>query len=167
LNFDLPACHGGDRVELLLPDEFGPEVAEQFRAAVLEQFSIAALDQFTSGVLDLFGGAYFQQLLLASRDATYGARARQQPALKLIRAADSHGVSTGDGVTAVVIDTGMTDHWFLRDRVSLGGFDFVDGDTNLRDERDGEDSDRDGLIDEGWGHGTHVAGIVSLGVPCH
>jgi subtilisin family serine protease len=51
----------------------------------------------------------------------------------------------GDGVTAFVIDTGvMVDHPTFEGRAS-GGYDAVDGDTDVTD---------------GHGHGTHVAGTI-------
>ncbi len=51
----------------------------------------------------------------------------------------------GDGVTAYVIDTGVrATHTTFEGRVS-GGFDAIDGDGNP---------------DDGYGHGTHVAGTI-------
>ena len=51
-----------------------------------------------------------------------------------------------DSLTVAVIDSGVYPHPFLKDRLEISGFDYVDGD---------EDSTNDI-----FGHGTHVAGIV-------
>lgn len=73
--------------------------------------------------------------------------------------------SRGAGVLVAILDTGaeLTHPW-LKGRVA-GGWDFVDNDADPSDVPDGIDNDLDGLIDEGWGHGTHVAGIVGVGAP--
>jgi hypothetical protein len=39
-----------------------------------------------------------------------------------------------------------------------GGIDLVDRDDDPSEERDGVDNDRDGRVDEAFGHGTHAAG---------
>jgi subtilisin family serine protease len=44
-------------------------------------------------------------------------------------------------------------------------WDYVDDDNDPTDRRDGKDNDNDGLTDEAFGHGTHVAGIVALVAP--
>ncbi|SNR71353.1 membrane-anchored mycosin MYCP [Haloechinothrix alba] len=58
---------------------------------------------------------------------------------------NQHAGSVGDGKTVAVIDTGVTPHPFLEDRLEGGG-DYVQGDDGL------EDCD---------GHGTQVAGIIA------
>jgi len=77
----------------------------------------------------------------------------------------AHQISTGSGVLVAVLDTGVNPlHSLLRGRV-LGGYDFVSNDADAGEAPDGIDSDGDGLVDEGLGHGTHVAGIVALTAP--
>ena len=85
-------------------------------------------------------GAYAEQWGIAS--------ARLQPAW---------GVSTGAGSRVAVLDTGVdASHPLLAGRL-LPGRDFVDGDTDPREEGS--------RADVAYGHGTHVAGLVALAAP--
>lgn len=73
---------------------------------------------------------------------------------------------SGAGVLVAVIDTGVhAAHEVLAGAIERGGWDFVDGDGDASEEASGEDEDGDGLIDEGAGHGTMVAGIIRLVAP--
>lgn len=73
--------------------------------------------------------------------------------------------SNGVGLTVAILDTGVDlDHPFLVDNL-LPGHDFVDDDAYPDDTRDFLDSNGNLLVDEGWGHGTHVAGIVKTIAP--
>ena len=47
----------------------------------------------------------------------------------------------------------------------LPGYDMVDDDADPSDETDGIDDDGDGAIDEAYGHGTFVAGVVAQIAP--
>jgi subtilisin family serine protease len=72
----------------------------------------------------------------------------------------AHQDSTGTGVVVAVLDTGLdASHPFLAGRVAAG-YDLLDDDTDPTDEGNGVDDDGDGLIDEAFGHGTFVAGLV-------
>lgn len=87
-----------------------------------------------------------------------------QWAITQIRANQAHTLTKGKGSIVAVLDTGIyQQHPTLIDRV-IAGYDFVDNDTDPNDVPDGIDNDGDGYIDEGAGHGTHVAGIVALTV---
>lgn len=77
-------------------------------------------------------------------------------------------LSTGRGVVVAVLDTGVQldpgPHPDLAESLNPG-FDFVDNDVIPGETRNGLDDDGDGLVDEGAGHGTHVAGIVHQAAP--
>ncbi len=101
-----------------------------------------------------------------------GAWAGYDPAPSLTQYANEHldlplarELSTGSGVVVAVLDTGVQlNHPDLAPHL-VAGYDFVDDDAVPVDEGNGVDDDEDGLIDEGTGHGTHVAGIVLLVAP--
>jgi hypothetical protein len=68
------------------------------------------------------------------------------------------------GVTLVaVIDTGLDpSHPLLQGRFAGDGFDYVLDQPGGYDVPNGKDDDADGLVDEAYGHGTHVAGAIAL-----
>lgn len=66
-------------------------------------------------------------------------------------------VSTGAGIRVAVLDTGVDPtHPALVGHL-LPGYDFVDGDA--------DPTEMGGPADLGYGHGTHVAGIIALAAP--
>ena len=74
-----------------------------------------------------------------------------------IRLAQAHRRGVGSGVRVAVLDTGVDlRHPLLAGRL-LPGFDFVDFDS--------DPSEQGSPADAGWGHGTHVAGIVAMVAP--
>jgi subtilisin family serine protease len=74
-----------------------------------------------------------------------------------IRLQQAHRRSVGTDVRVAVLDTGVDlAHPLLAGRL-LPGFDFVDFDT--------DPSEQGSAADAGWGHGTHVAGIVAMVAP--
>jgi subtilisin family serine protease len=89
-----------------------------------------------------------------------------QPAAHRLRLAEAHRTSTGAGTVVAVLDTGIVaGHPAFAGRIAPGGYDYVDDDPDPSERRDLIDQDRDGRIDEGYGHGTFVAGIVALVAP--
>ncbi|MDM7915846.1 MAG: S8 family peptidase [Candidatus Eisenbacteria bacterium] len=79
---------------------------------------------------------------------------------------EAHWMSRGAGATVAILDTGVDpEHEALAGRLAPAGRDFVDGDLYPWDESNGVDEDQDGFTDEGFGHGTMVAGIVALVAP--
>jgi len=65
-----------------------------------------------------------------------------------------------------IVDSGIDpQHEAFEGRVLPGGYDFVDEDTSPWEEADGLDNDFDTVVDEGFGHGTMVAGVVRLVAP--
>lgn len=91
---------------------------------------------------------------------------REQPAGRRIGLAAAHARSTGLAVVVAVLDTGITGaHEVFQGRIAPGGYDVIEDDGDPQDTGNGLDDDLDGAIDEGVGHGTHVAGVVLLAAP--
>lgn len=89
----------------------------------------------------------------------------EQPAARAIGLDAAHDVSDGAGVKVAIIDTGIDpQHPLFQSRI-VGGKDYVSYDDDPTDQPDGIDNDGDGQIDEAYGHGTHVAGLVAIAAP--
>jgi subtilisin family serine protease len=76
----------------------------------------------------------------------------------------AHAITTGAGVRVAVLDSGMDlRHPVLASKLArrangkVLGFDFVDFDNDA--------SEGGTSADAGWGHGTHVGGLVALSAP--
>jgi len=81
----------------------------------------------------------------------------QQWAPVALRLDEAHRISIGTGVRVAVLDTGVDrTHPLLADRL-IRGYDFVDADDDPSE--GGSDTDA------GFGHGTHVAGLVATVAP--
>ena len=83
-----------------------------------------------------------------------------------LRLGEIHEHTLGAGSTIAVIDTGIDEgHEALAGHVLPGGYDFIGNDDQPWETDNGIDDDEDGLVDEGAGHGTMVAGIILLVAP--
>jgi subtilisin family serine protease len=88
-----------------------------------------------------------------------------QTAFSIVQAPLAHRRATGQGVTVAVLDTGIDPTHPLLEEHTLPGFDFVDGDADPTEVSNAIDDDGDGAVDEGFGHGTFVAGLVLGAAP--
>lgn len=89
-----------------------------------------------------------------------------QYALDLINLEGAHALGRGTGAIVAVVDTGVQlNHPALAGSLTSARLDSLDNDAIPSDKGNGRDDDGDGEIDEGTGHGTHVAGIVHLVAP--
>lgn len=153
------AAEGDERTAALRP------VAGQSAALLMEQLAIDGRI-ITAEPNTWFEPAEARQQSFAFDDgagspSTYAA----QPVNQLLQLERAHDVATGKGVKVAIIDTGVDmKHPMLR-RSIVGGWDFVGNDADPTDARDFVDNDRDGKVDESWGHGTHVAGLIHLVAP--
>ncbi|MBI5709817.1 MAG: S8 family serine peptidase [Candidatus Eisenbacteria bacterium] len=90
---------------------------------------------------------------------------QQQPAAEAINLYAAHYASRGSDVPVAILDTGADPtHPALAGHIA-GGWDFIGNDADFGDTHDGVDSNADGVVDGAYGHGTHIAGIVSLVAP--
>ncbi len=88
-----------------------------------------------------------------------------QSARDVLNLAAAHGTSTGDNVIVAVLDTGVdASHPVLAGHL-VAGYDYVDDDADPEDATYGTDTDGDGVLDEGAGHGTFVSGLVTMIAP--
>ncbi len=90
---------------------------------------------------------------------------RTQSAATTLRLGDVHRQDTGRGSLVAVLDTGVdASHPSLKG-VLVPGWDYVDDDDRPAEVRNGTDDDGDHAVDEAFGHGTFISGIVTLVAP--
>jgi len=106
-----------------------------------------------------------RQMVIAAIGGTWDDFA-DQTAMQRIALDEAHQVSRGTGVTIAVLDTGIDfDHPALAGHIGDWSYDYVDEDQDPSESANGLDDDEDGTTDEGYGHGTMVAGLIALIAP--
>lgn len=96
---------------------------------------------------------------------------QNQIAAQQVQADAAHTLANGSGVSVAILDTGLDPSHpvFAGDfgLVYLLGLDFTHDQPQswTTEVREGDDFDGDHYVDEAYGHGTHVAGIVRRAAP--
>jgi len=114
-----------------------------------------------------FGSAECRQLNGAILELTgdWGTSVRLQEAVTSMNATVADA-TVGAGVTIAILDTGLDrSHPDLAGATIGPGIDLIGGGDVAHDGANGRDDNGDGFIDEGWGHGTAVAGLIHLVAP--
>ena len=76
------------------------------------------------------------------------------------------GCVSSTGIIVAVIDTGIDpSHPAFAGKLTGDGWNVLDNNAEFQETHNGVDDDGDGLIDEMYGHGTHVAGIIARIAP--
>lgn len=145
-----------------------PSVAQQAGVDRLTSTDgvVQAQPNVLADVSEFFGGrrSFWGDWELADTSATRSAYRVTQPGLG--HAGLPATSATGAGVVVAVLDTGIAPaHSAFTSRIAPGGYDVVGRDASPTEARNNVDDNGNGLVDEAYGHGTYVAGIVALVAP--
>ncbi len=158
---DLPAVLAAHRLWLL--DQFGNRPIYRLQVGAGERVSDKVEVLRRDGRIDFAEPNFVAQTPNARRRNVVWAvggsseAAATQWASYALRLPEAHARTRGAEVRVAVLDTGVdTGHEALRERLE-GGYDFVD------DDRD--PSEEGSAADAGFGHGTHVAGLIAQAAP--
>lgn len=88
-----------------------------------------------------------------------------QSASTSLQLATAHNYSQGLGVKVAVLDTGVDPTAPVLQGRLKGGYDYIDDDSTPTDVRENVDTNGNGTVDDAYGHGTFVAGLVALVAP--
>ena len=88
-----------------------------------------------------------------------------QPAGTSLKLDTAHDYSQGLGIKVAVLDTGVDPTAPALQGRLKGGYDYIDDDSTPTDVRMNVDSNGNGTVDDAYGHGTFVAGLVALVAP--
>lgn len=98
--------------------------------------------------------------------ASAGAAAwRDQAISHSLALPEVHELSTGAGTVVAVLDTGVDPGHPAVAGQLIPGYDFIDDDNDPTEQRSHLDGNGNGVVDEAFGHGTFVAGLVALIAP--
>jgi subtilisin family serine protease len=158
---DLPAVLAAHRLRLL--DQLGKRPIYRLQVGAGERVSDKVEVLRRDGRIDFAEPNFVAQTPNARRRNVVWAvggsseAAATQWASYALRLPEAHARTRGAEVRVAVLDTGVdTGHEALRERLE-GGYDFVD------DDRD--PSEEGSAADAGFGHGTHVAGLIAQAAP--
>ncbi len=90
---------------------------------------------------------------------------RRQPAATELRLDEVHQQHQGVGALVAVLDTGVDSRHPALSGVLVRGWDYVDDDVDASEVSNRTDDDGDRAVDESFGHGTFISGIVALVAP--